>query len=128
MLNPMTLAAVALGGALGSLARFWMSAAMTAMVGVRFPHGTLLINVLGSFIIGIVAGIGLAPGRLPLHPDLRTFLMVGLCGGFTTFSSFSLQTLELIQAGELALAALYAAGSVVLCVLFVWFGWYLGRF
>jgi CrcB protein len=119
--------AVAAGGALGSLARYWMTGAVAALTGSRFPYGTLLINILGSFVIGVVAGITLTPTRMGMHPDVRIFLMVGICGGFTTFSAFSLQTLELLQTGDVVPAALYVAGSVVLCVLFVWFGWSLGR-
>ena len=132
MPGPLTWLAVAAGGALGSMARFWMTGAVAAVAGSRFPHGTLLINVLGSFVIGLVAGLSLMPGhtetgRVAMHPDLRVFLMVGICGGFTTFSSFSLQTLELIQAGDMRRALLYVAGSVLACLLFVWLGWYLGR-
>ena len=107
--------AVAAGGALGSMARFWLAGAMTALTGPRFPWGTLLINVLGSFVIGVVAAVTLTPARVGLHPDIRIFLMVGVCGGFTTFSAFSLQTLELIQTGDVAPAFGYAIGSVVLC-------------
>jgi fluoride exporter len=119
--------AVAAGGAIGSLARFWLAAAMTALTGPRFPWGTLLINVLGSGVIGLVAAVTLAPARVALHPDLRVFLMVGMCGGFTTFSAFSLQTLELLQAGDSGPAVLYVAGSVILCLAAVWCGWLLGR-
>jgi CrcB protein len=119
--------AVAAGGAIGSLARFWLAAAMTALTGPRFPWGTLLINVIGSGVIGLVAAATLVPARVPMHPDLRTFLMVGVCGGFTTFSAFSLQTLELLQSGDIAPAAGYIVGSVVLCMLAVWGGWLLGR-
>ena len=127
MPGPLTWTSVAAGSALGGMARFWLTSAMTAWLGARFPHGTLLINVLGSLVIGLVAALTLTPGRLGVHPDLRVFLMVGVCGGFTTFSSFSLQTLELIQGGEMALALLYVAGSVALCLVSVWCGWYLGR-
>jgi fluoride exporter len=119
--------AVALGGALGSLARFWLAAAMTMLTGPRFPWGTLLINILGSFVIGVVAAVTLTPARVAMHPDLRVFLMVGVCGGFTTFSAFSLQTLELLQSGDAWPAAGYIAGSVVLCLAAVWGGWLLGR-
>ena len=119
--------AVAVGGALGSLARFWLAAAMTALTGPRFPWGTLLINVLGSFIIGLVAGVTVMPARVGMHPDIRVFLMVGVCGGFTTFSAFSLQSLELLQSGELVSAFGYMAGSVLLCLIAVWVGWLLGR-
>jgi CrcB protein len=119
--------AVATGGALGSLARFWLAAAMTALTGPRFPWGTLLINVAGSFIIGAVAAATLTPARIAIHPDLRVFLMVGICGGFTTFSAFSLQTLELLQSGDFWPAAGYIAGSIAFCLLAVGAGWLLGR-
>ena len=119
--------AVAAGGALGSVARFWLAAAMTALTGPRFPWGTLLINVLGSFVIGLVAALTLTPGRVGIHPDLRIFLMVGVCGGFTTFSAFSLQTLELLQTGDGWPAAGYVAGSVACCLGAVWCGWLIGK-
>jgi CrcB protein len=119
--------AVAAGGAIGSVARFWLTGVMAALTGPRFPWGTLLINILGSFVIGLVAGITLTPARMGMHPDVRIFLMTGICGGFTTFSAFSLQTLELIQTGDLVPAAGYILGSVVLCLLAVWGGWLLGR-
>jgi CrcB protein len=119
--------AVAVGGAIGSVGRFWLTNVMTALTGPRFPWGTLLINVVGSFVIGLVAGITLTPARVGIHPDVRIFLMTGICGGFTTFSAFSLQTLELMQAGDIAPALAYAVGSVVLCVLGTYAGWMLGR-
>jgi CrcB protein len=119
--------AVALGGAIGSVGRFWLAGAMMALTGPRFPWGTLLINVLGSLVIGLVAGITLTPARVGLHPDIRIFLMTGICGGFTTFSAFSLQTLELLQGGEIVPALGYAVGSVVLCVVATYSGWALGR-
>ena len=118
---------VAVGGAMGSVARFWLANAMTALTGPRFPWGTLLINVVGSFVIGLVAGISLPPARFAVHPDIRIFLMTGVCGGFTTFSAFSLQTLNLLQAGEPIPAFGYAAGSVLLCVIATWCGWALGQ-
>jgi fluoride exporter len=119
--------AVAVGGALGSVARFWLAGVMAVLTGPRFPWGTLLINVLGSFVIGLVAGLTLIPERVAMHPDIRLFLMTGFCGGFTTFSAFSLQTLELIQAGEMIPALGYIVGSVLLCVIATWCGWLLGR-
>lgn len=127
MISPLTWFAVAAGGALGSLARFWMTGAVTALTGPRFPWATLLINIVGSFVIGWVAGATITPERMGMHPDLRIFLMVGVCGGFTTFSAFSLQMLELLQTGYVVPALLYAAGSVLLCLLLVWGGWSLGR-
>jgi fluoride exporter len=119
--------AVAIGGALGSVARFWLTGVMTVLTGPWFPWGTLLINVLGSFVIGVATGFTLTPVRIAMHPDLRIFVMTGLCGGFTTFSAFSLQTLELMQAGEVAPALGYAIGSVVLCIIATYGGWMLGR-
>jgi CrcB protein len=119
--------AVAVGGAIGSVGRFWLAGFMAALTGPRFPWGTLLINILGSFIIGLVAGLTVAPPRIGMPPEVRIFLMTGICGGFTTFSAFSLQTLELMQSGEFVLALGYSVGSVVLCVIGTWCGWALGR-
>jgi len=127
MSNLLTWIAVAAGGALGSMARFWMTGVISALTGPRFPYGTLLINASGSLVIGVVAGLTLTPARMGMHPDLRIFLMVGICGGFTTFSAFSLQTLELLQTGDVVPATLYVAGSVILCMLAVWLGWTVGR-
>jgi fluoride exporter len=119
--------AVAVGGAMGSVVRFWLATVMTALTGPRFPWGTLLINVLGSFVIGLVAGLTLTPVRVNMTPDIRIFLMTGICGGFTTFSAFSLQTLELLQNGDVVPAFGYTIGSVVLCVIATYCGWLLGR-
>ena len=119
--------AVAVGGAIGSVGRFWLTGVMTGLTGPWFPWGTLLINVVGSFLIGLVGGVTLTPARVAIHPDIRVFLMTGLCGGFTTFSAFSLQTLELLRSGDIMPALGYAAGSVVLCVLATYGGWLIGQ-
>ena len=118
---------VALGGAIGSAARFWLTGAIAALTGPRFPWGTLLINILGSFVIGLVAGLTMAPARVAWHPDVRIFLMTGICGGFTTFSAFSLQTLELFQGGEVAAGIGYVFTSAALCIVAVWAGFALAR-
>ncbi len=119
--------AVAVGGALGSLARFWMTAYVADLTGPRFPWGTLAINILGSLVIGLVAGFTLQNARgSAMHADIRIFLMTGICGGFTTFSAFSLQTVGLLQAGEILSAAGYAVGSVILCVVATFAGLALG--
>ena len=111
---------VALGGALGSVGRFWLNTFVTARAGDGFPWGTLLINVLGSFALGIFA-------TMPATQDpAKKFLMAGICGGFTTFSAFSLQTLELTQRGEWLRAGGNILGSVALCLVAVWLGWMLG--
>jgi fluoride exporter len=114
---------VALGGALGSVARYWMTNAVAALTGPRFPWGTIVINVVGSFVIGLVAYAAAPVGRVPLSFDLRAFILVGICGGYTTFSSFSLQTLELVRAGYWLGAAGNIMLSVVLCLGAVWAGY-----
>lgn len=118
---------VALGGALGSMARFWLAAAVGALTGPQFPWGTMLINIGGSFVIGWFGSLTGSRGAVSVPADIRIFVMVGICGGFTTFSSFSLQTLELLQAGELLWAGSYILGSVALCLLGVWMGTLLGH-
>ena len=118
---------IALGGALGSMARFWLAIAVAEKLGQQFPWGTILINIVGSFVIGFFATFTGPGGRMAASFNARAFVMVGICGGFTTFSAFSLQLLELFQTGDVIPAVLYAAGSVVLCLLFVWGGWWLGR-
>jgi CrcB protein len=90
-----------------------------------FPLGTLLINISGSFVIGFFAALTSQSGPLPAPQGLRIFVMVGICGGFTTFSAFSLQTLELLQAGEAIRAGLYIVLSVLLCLIGVFLGYWL---
>jgi fluoride exporter len=107
---------VALGSALGGMSRYWLGGVIARGVGDDFPYGTLLINVVGSFVIGFFGTLTLPDGPRPASLDARLFVMVGLCGGFTTFSSFSLQTFELLRSGEGIRAAIYVAASVLLCV------------
>ena len=119
---------VAIGGALGSVSRYWLSGMVADRFGQTFPWGTLVINVTGSFIIGIFAAMAIPEGRMdpPSRAFTTQFLMIGVCGGYTTFSSFSLQTLNLLRDREW----LYAGGnvllSVVLCMVAVWLGYLLG--
>jgi fluoride exporter len=113
---------VAIGAALGGVARFWLSGAVANLMGETFPFGTLIINVLGSFVIGFFGTITGPDGRFLVGTLSRQFVMIGICGGFTTFSSFSLQTLNLANEGEWFLAGLYIGGSVALCLLAVWIG------
>jgi CrcB protein len=113
---------IALGGALGSVLRFWLSGLVAAQVGETFPWGTLVINVTGSFIIGFFATLSGPEGRAFVGSDTRQFVMTGICGGYTTFSSFSLQTLNLARGGEWLRAGGNITGSVVLCLVAVWLG------
>jgi CrcB protein len=117
---------IALGSALGGVARFACSSLVARLIGETFPWGTLLVNVLGSFVIGAFATLTGPDGRWIVAPDARLFVTVGVCGGYTTFSSFSLQTLNLIRAGETGAAAGNIAGSVVFCLLGVWAGYVAG--
>ena len=107
---------VASGGALGSVARYWTGVAVTRFTGAAFPWGTLLINVLGSFVIGYFGMLSLPEGPRPASPEIRLFVLVGICGGFTTFSSFSMQTIDLLRDGEIGRGMAYIVFSVALCL------------
>jgi fluoride exporter len=113
---------VAIGSALGGVARHWCSVVAAQLFGLTFPWGTLLVNVLGSFIIGIFFTLTGLDGRFDASADAKLFVMVGLCGGYTTFSAFSLQTLGLMQDEKWLLAAGNIVASVVLCLIAVWLG------
>jgi CrcB protein len=113
---------VALGSALGGIARYWCSGVAARLFGETFPWGTLLVNVTGSFVIGFFATLTGPDGRIFAGSTMRQFVMLGLLGGFTTFSSFSLQTLNLVQDSEWLQAGGNIVGSVVLCLLAVWLG------
>jgi len=113
---------VALGSALGGTLRYWLSGLIATAVGETFPWGTLLINITGSIVIGAFATLTGPDGRLLVPGEWRQFVMVGICGGYTTFSSFSLQTLTLAQNGEWLWAGANVVLSVVLCLIGVWLG------
>jgi len=117
---------VAIGGAVGSVARYGLNGLISARFGETFPWGTLAINVTGSFLIGVFAAFSDPDGRVLASPGVRQFLMIGVCGGYTTFSSFSLQTLRLAQDGEWLYAGGYVLLSVALCLAAVWLGYALG--
>jgi CrcB protein len=114
MVNLQLMLAVALGGAIGSVARFLVGIGSTKLFGLAFPWGTLIINIVGSFLIGAFAESFALRWDAP--QAVRVFLTVGICGGFTTFSTFSLDTYVLIERGELWPAAAYIVGSVVLSI------------
>ena len=106
--------AIAAGGAIGALLRYWTSLAVHSRLGSGFPYGTLIVNVLGSLLMGFLY-IWLLE-RMPSGVAMRAFLLIGLLGAFTTFSTFSVETLNLMEAGQIARAVLNALLSVVLCI------------
>jgi fluoride exporter len=110
------------GGGLGTLARWWASGLVAGRMGETFPWGTLLVNVSGSFVIGLFATLTAPDGRWMASAQVRQFFMIGLCGGYTTFSSFSLQTLNLMQEGQWFRAGMNVLLSVALCLAGVWLG------
>jgi CrcB protein len=117
---------VAVGGALGSLGRFWLSGWVAERYGTVFPWGTLAINITGSFLIGLFAALNEPEGHMAASPSFRQFFMIGICGGYTTFSAFSLETLRQMQGGNWLYAGSYVFFSVLLCLIAVWLGYVLG--
>jgi CrcB protein len=116
--------AVGLGSGFGAVARYLVS---LALLGQGFPWATLTVNVVGSFLIGFYATLTEPDGRLFARPATRQFVLAGFCGGFTTFSIFSFETLRLAEAGRTALALTNVMVSVVLWLAAVWVGWKLGE-
>jgi fluoride exporter len=114
--------AVALGSIIGAVARFLVSVFSVSQFGNGFPWGTLFVNVTGSFMIGFYAALTGPDGRLLVSPRQRQFVMVGICGGYTTFSSFSLETLRLVQSGNFDTALVYLLVSAVTWIAGVWLG------
>jgi CrcB protein len=114
---------VALGSALGGMGRYACTGLGTRWFGETFPWGTLFVNVAGSLVIGVLAVAIPAESRV-FTDDSRDFLMIGICGGFTTFSSFSLQTLNLVRNGDWGAASAYTLASVVLCLAAVAIGYF----
>ena len=115
---------MAVGGALGSMARHWVNTEVAHRVGRVVPWSTFLVNIIGCVTIGLLAG-RIASGRLHLTPTMRTFVFVGVLGGFTTFSSFGLDTFTLGHGGAHAAAFWNVAGQIVLGIGGVWLGYYL---
>lgn len=113
-MNPQLIVAVAFGGALGSVTRYLVGIGSGKLFGVDFPWGTLIINVTGSFLIGLF--VGMFATRWDLPQAVRVFLTVGICGGYTTFSTFSLDAFYLMERGQAVAAGAYMIGSVVLSV------------
>ena len=110
-----------LGGAIGSVGRVMMTNLITRWMGDEFPFGTIVVNITGAILMGLLAGYSTSdPGKLIFSPAARTFLMIGVLGGYTTFSSFSLQTFLLLEQGNRSGALLNVLLSVVLCVAGIW--------
>jgi len=114
--------AVGIGSALGGIGRYWCSEIVARLIGETFPWGTLIINVVGSFVIGFFGTLTGPDGRIFVGTAARQFVMIGICGGYTTFSSFSLQTLNLMNGGGWLQAGANIGLSVVLCLVAVWAG------
>lgn len=114
------IAFIAAGGAIGALLRFWMSQGVYALLGRGFPYGTLSVNVLGSLIMGILYVF--LYERMNMSPEWRAALVIGLLGAFTTFSTFSIETLNLIEASEHLKAFINILLSISLCLVACWFG------
>ena len=113
---------VALGSAAGGITRYWASGVVANRIGQSFPWDTLFVNVTGSFVIGFLATMTAPEGRWLIGPYARNLLMIGFCGGYTTFSAFSLQTVNLLQDKEWLYACGNAVLNVVLCLMSVWLG------
>jgi CrcB protein len=113
---------ITVGSALGGAARYWCSGIAARLFGESFPWGTLIVNVTGSFIIGFVATLSAPDGRLLIGSTTRLAIMAGFCGGYTTFSSFSIQTLSLLNDGQFVYAGANVGLSVVVCLAAVWAG------
>lgn len=117
---------IACGSALGGVARYWLSGVVAHRFGELFPWGTLVVNIVGCALIGLLSGLH-DSARVPLSAEARGFLMIGVMGGFTTFSSFSLQTLQRVQEGDWLRAVANVLLSVILCLVAVAFGYWLAR-
>jgi CrcB protein len=119
------LLAIVVGGAAGAVGRFWVANGVYALLGRAFPWGTLMVNAVGSLVMGFLYVVLIERG--PLSAELRALLLVGFLGAFTTFSSFSIETLVLIEQGYLARAFANIWVSVLVCLAACWFGLVLGR-
>ncbi len=116
MMNMALILPIAAGGAIGAVGRYLMGATMLRYAGAGIPYGTLAVNVLGSLLIGLLAGYFMREG-VEVKPTMQAFLITGILGGFTTFSAFSLETVTLLQRGDMLAALAYVTASLLLCVL-----------
>lgn len=120
-----TLVFIAFGGAFGAVLRYGASSSVYALLGRGFPYGTLFVNVTGSLLIGMLSILMLE--RMSIGPEWRAAVLVGVLGSFTTFSTFSLETLNLLEQGEIITAVLNILVSVLVCLIAVWLGVIIGR-
>lgn len=125
-LRSRTYVGVALGGALGSVARYLTSIGTLFLLGQGFPWGTLTVNVVGSLLIGFYFTLTEPDGRLLVNPAWRQFVLAGFCGGYTTFSVFSLETLLLARSGAWGMAGLSVGASILLWLVAAWVGHAIG--
>ena len=125
LLLVLNLLLIAIGGAIGSVARYSVSLAATRLVDVTYPVGTMAVNVLGCFVFGAIAGVG--EHRLPLSSPARALLLVGVLGGFTTFSTYAFESIVLVRDGRADLAVLNVAGQTLIGLAAIWAGLYLTR-
>ncbi|MFA6455440.1 MAG: fluoride efflux transporter CrcB [Bacteroidota bacterium] len=116
---------IGLGGFLGSIARYALSNAVYRTAGELFPYGTLTVNIIGCFVIGLL--MTLFQERMAVQPNLRFFMIIGVLGGFTTFSSFSYETFALIKAGSFFDATVNSVASLIGCLLATWGGYLAGK-
>ena len=121
----MNILAIAIGGAMGSVLRFWVPHGVHGLMGRDYPYGTLTVNVIGSLLMGLL--YMLLTERLELGPAWRSLILVGLLGAFTTFSTFSLETLHLLDDGHIIKALTNVLTNVVFCIAAVWMGVFIGR-
>jgi fluoride exporter len=118
-------AAVFVGGGIGAAVRYWLSGSVYRFVGPDFPYGTLLVNVIGCFLIGFL--MACFEERFTVQPTLRVFLTIGILGGFTTFSTFSYETLMLLESGNYLRGTANVVISVFTCLGGCWFGGVIGK-
>jgi CrcB protein len=116
---------VGIGGCLGSILRFWLGTYIGGKMGTRFPYGTLVINITGSFLVGLAFAV--LAVKTQWSPNWRYLIPIGFIGGYTTFSAFELETLRTIQDGQIGLGLVYVAASVVMGFVAVWGGMIAGR-